>query len=869
MYEAMYNLLDGSEFSVVESFEIPGRPARYEEIPRFLFDSKVGDYLNQWSHRIGSRQSGLWFHQSQALEALGSGDNVVVSTGTASGKSLVFRALALNKVLLDPSSRVVVFYPLRALVADQLLGWREMARALGLDESIIGQIDGSVPFNERDDVLHQARIVVMTPDVCQAWLMSRLAMPGVRDFVRSLSTLVMDEAHTLEGVFGSNFAFLIRRLIAARNHLLRDENNSMPLQLVAATATISNPGEHMKQLTGAEFVVIDHEADGAPRYERTVAHVACSEGDELKIARDLHHQAITKGRHGAFITFLDSRKGVETLAIATQSDLDDLLEDPAVVSYRGGFTSAARRLIEEQLRSGERRGVVSTSALELGIDFPNLRVGFSVGLPPTRKAYRQRLGRVGRNGPGVFVVIGPSNLFQRYGTSFREYHDMSVEPSYLYLDNRFMQFAHGRCLADERDALVAPATLPTRVRWPNGFSDIYAAARPGGSRPPEFDVIAELGGDTPQRNYPLRNVGEISFEIKTNENAEKIGDATQSQALRECYPGANYFHMMKPYEVSAWRASTFTPFIQVRHGKPGRSTRPQVTTWINTGITTTEIIESHLLRGDNGFLAECQMLINERVGGYFDGKTGEFHSYQELQQHNPNMKARSRNFRTSGVVLRIERDWFKHGAVRSLVVDRLREVFTHEYSVLPQDVGSAATNIVVRDGDGNAWRGGCIAIFDDTYGSLRLTEKLFLEFNHILERLSVATKADGDADELEATIARIQEEVLVFSSQNPFTTETAIERPRGYDQVFAKGSRVCYRWQGYLATDVEIIQAGIINGDLMYQVKAPPLRSWEPPVIQWIRAAAVEPSADADAWEYAWWNRETQTYEDPPGSDGS
>ena len=177
----------------------------------------------------------------------------------------------------------------------------------------------------------------------------------------------------------------------------------------------------------------------------------CYEG--IKIAKDLHHRVITEGHDGAFITFLDSRKGVETLAMSTQEDLDELLDYPEVASYRGGFTSQARQRIERQLRSGNIRGVVSTSALELGIDFPNLRVGFTVGLPPTRKAYRQRLGRVGRNGPGAFVVIGPPNLFRRYGTFLREYHDMSVEPSYLYLDNRFMQFAHGRCFADERDAL--------------------------------------------------------------------------------------------------------------------------------------------------------------------------------------------------------------------------------------------------------------------------------------------------------------------------------------------------------------------------------------------------------------------------------
>ena len=208
MYQTLRDLLCSNEFSVVERFEIPGQTARYAPIPRFLFDSGVGIHLK------GRRQEEtLWAHQTQSLEALGHGDNVVVSTGTASGKSLVFQSLAFHKILLDPESRVLVFYPLKALAADQTRGWQRMACDLGLGEYSIGRIDGSVSAQAREGILQHARIVIMTPDVCHAWLMSRLSLPILRDFVRALSTLVMDEAHTLEGVFGSNFAFLIRRLI--------------------------------------------------------------------------------------------------------------------------------------------------------------------------------------------------------------------------------------------------------------------------------------------------------------------------------------------------------------------------------------------------------------------------------------------------------------------------------------------------------------------------------------------------------------------------------------------------------------------------------------------------------------------------------
>ena len=278
MYDAVRNLLTTSGFSVIEAFEIQGREARFAPTPEFLSSSRVGEFLND------EFQPGLWQHQAQALELLGRGENVVISTGTASGKSLIFRALAFHRVLLDSSSRVVVFYPQLALAEDQLRGWRSMATSLGLRGDVVGRIDGSVRQVEREEILQRARVLVMTPDVCQAWLMSRLALPVVKEFVGSLTTLVMDEAHTLEGVFGSNFSFLVRRLIVARAQLTGNESHP---QMIAATATIANPSEHLRRLTGSEFAVVDHEADGAEQHERWVAHVGCPPGDELTIARQL------------------------------------------------------------------------------------------------------------------------------------------------------------------------------------------------------------------------------------------------------------------------------------------------------------------------------------------------------------------------------------------------------------------------------------------------------------------------------------------------------------------------------------------------------------------------------------------------------
>ncbi len=871
MYQALRNLLRTDEFTVEEQFEIPGRQARYTAVPRFLFESRVGRHLREQAERH-VWQGPLWDHQAQALEALGRGENVVLSTSTASGKSLVFRSISFHKALLNPDSRAIVFYPLKALAADQIRGWREMARELDLKEGVIGRIDGSVPVKEREEVLQRARIVIMTPDVCHAWLMSRLSLPLARDFLRRVSTVVIDEAHTLEGVFGSNFAFLFRRLIAARNNLLNEVEDEKPLQFVAATATIKNPGEHLRHLVGSKFTVIDHMSDAAPQYNRIVAHVSCQNGEEHEVAKALHGRVLAPGTEGGFITFVDSRKGVEGLAVATQDASRDeaianSLSDAEVLPYRAGYDATDRQKIEQRLQSGTLRGIVSTSALELGIDILHLAVGFNIGVPATRKAYRQRLGRVGRSGPGAFVVIAPELAFRSFGTTFREYHEMSVEPSYLYLDNRFMQFAHGRCLAAELESLGAPPATPSRVDWPKGFKQMHLAARPGGARAPEYDSIAALGGDTPHFGYPLRNVGELNYLITRGSNDDSFGQVSQLQALRECYPGATYLHLTKPYQIVAWHASTFEPFIRVKPCRPGRSTRPRITTWINASVAPNDIQGRHFIRGENGFLVECLMQITERVEGYIDGSSGHFHSYQDLQQKNPNMRARSRNFRTSGVVLCIDKDWFKNASVKRSFAERLREVFVREYSISTQDVGSAGTNISVRSVDGSRISGGCVAIYDETYGSLRLTERLYIEFEHVLTRLSHAVAVDpiDEGDELEKVVAQVRIEVDAFSETLMGAPDNEMTHSRtGYDQVFSKGSTVCYQVAGQMAIDVEVIQPTILNGTLMYQVTLP-----QRGAKRWISAADIAPSANADAWDIAWWNRDTETYEDPPEGEES
>ena len=586
------------------------------------------------------------------------------------------------------------------------------------------------------------------------------------------------------------------------------------------------------------------------------------------MVRQLHEHMLSEPTEGGFITFLDSRKGVEGLAAShkqtEEMEPSELIDSLDVLPYRAGFAPEDRSKIEQRLQEGRLRGVVSTSALELGIDLPHLRVGFNVGVPESRRAYRQRLGRVGRAAPGAFVIVAPKDAFARYGTSFREYHEMSVEPSYLYLDNRFMQFAHGRCLADELESVNAPPKTPAKIVWPAGFPEMHAAARPGGNRPPEFDAISALGGDTPQYGYPIRNVGETNFQIKSHANADAIGEVSQQQALRECYPGATYLHLTRAYEVTAWYASSFESFLRVKPSSQFRRTSPKIATWVNAGITPSDIQERHFVQSKNGFLAECLMQVTQRVEGYVDTRSGNVYSYKDLQQHNPNMKPRMRNFRTTGVILCVEGDVFKRSAAKRAFADRLGEVFVREFSVAPRDISVAATKISVRSVEGGGLRGDCIAVYDETYGSLRLTERLYLYFDDVLRRLQAGMRQQSSDEDLDAeTVSAVATAVAGFAEAQSIDSGDH-PPPSDLMQVFVKGSRVCYQQAGQMAMDVEVVQPTIMNGELMYQVVVP-TKAGQAPVKRWVAASYLEPSADAAAWGYGIWDPVSERYSDEAG----
>ena len=590
MFEDVRKLLSSLNLDVVESKSIDTRRQSRRQIPRGYSYGQISDVIQQVSH-----DGRLWKHQSIALRHLAAGRNAVVSTGTASGKSLIFQLHALHCLLANSEAKVLVLYPLRALASDQLISWQARAQSAGLSQEEVAYVSSDLPFGEREEVIQRARVVMMTPDLCQAWLMRQVDSVFASRFLENLALLVLDEAHTYESVFGSNLSFLVRRIIAAKRRLSLQKGRRSPLQIVAATATIAEPAKHLENLTGLKFRVVDEDDNGAPRSKMQVLHVnAPGQGDdgEKAVASVIAALGELEDRH-RFIAFMDSRQGVERI-----SDLVDMKD---VNSYRSGYEQRDRASIEASLRNGTLHGVVSTSALELGIDIEDMEIGINLGVPQSRKSFRQRLGRVGRHSPGIFLIMAPANAFKQFGESLSDYYDASVEPSYLYLGNRFIQFAHASCLREEMEALgMSASRTPAGAKWPEGFGDILKFARE--SWPREFDDIARTGGDSPHFNFPLRQIGEtkIQLQIGNRSSSKEIGDIAHHQALREAFPGAHYLHNGRKYRVNGWRHGFAEIAILLRPIEDRLPIRPLLRKSVTVDISQGGIVDGRVRRGKTG-----------------------------------------------------------------------------------------------------------------------------------------------------------------------------------------------------------------------------------------------------------------------------
>jgi DEAD/DEAH box helicase domain-containing protein len=531
----------------------------------------------------------LFSHQVQAIHAAWAGPTIV-TTGTASGKSLCFNLPTLDVLCRDAHARALYLYPTKALAQDQA---RALA-AFGLGERVRPAIyDGDTPREARAQIRRRANVVLSNPDMLHLGILPNHAAWGT--LLCNLAVVVIDEAHVYRGVFGSHVANVLRRLrrIAAAY-------GTQP-RFLLASATIANPVELAERLTGLQDVaLIDRDGSPAPRRQIAMWNPPLTD-EALGLRRSVIAEAaeLVAGltRAGArTICFIKSRRAVELLTRLVQQELADapaeridgphaLADRPAaadapadladlVVPYRGGYTPQQRRELEGRLVRGELRAVITTDALELGIDIGQLDAAVVVTFPGTVASLRQMWGRAGRRGRGLALYIaGEDALDQFFCRHPDEFLERPVEAAILDHENPQIYLAHLLCAAfegplDGADAEFLGPRLEAAAEQLAGRGELR--------RRRDGAFVPRQPGEYPAAAVSLRSASMESFAIVDVSSGELLGTTEAARAHTTVHQGAVYMHLGRAYEVSELdierRRALVAPFTGDWYTQPKRET---------------------------------------------------------------------------------------------------------------------------------------------------------------------------------------------------------------------------------------------------------------------------------------------------------
>ncbi len=567
----------------------------------------------------------LFSHQVAAIEHLRKGANVLVATPTASGKSLIYNLAVFEGILNNRDVRALYVFPLKALEQDQMKSLSEWLTVFGDPEISAGIYDGdTTPYRRKKIRTEMPRILFTNPDMLHRGILAH--HHNWERLFENLSFVILDEVHTYRGIFGSHLNQVIRRLkrIAAMY-------GSRP-QFILSSATVSNPGAFGESLIGERLEVV--RSSGAPRAGRHFIFLNPETSPNFSAAR-LFVDCVRRGFRT--IVFTQSRQVTELIHVWV-SRLSPRLRRK-ISSYRAGFMPEERRRIERRLADGSLLGVVSTSALEMGIDIGYLDVCLLVGYPGTIINTWQRGGRVGRAGRESLIILmaKPDALDQYFVKHPEDLFDRSFEAAVLDPNNPCVVEAHLPCAAAE-----APITLADGKYWPVNLSSRLEILERQGAlfRTADGEPAWVSARRNPQRHVNIRSTGS-TYTIFDRDTGEAIGTIDGGRAFKECHPGAIYLHRARQYVVDRLilgkkdivaHRSDLHYFTRVRTEKE------------------TEIIRTLRSRPRAQFLVrEGELRVTETVTGYEKrGLTG-----QELMGVFP-LDLPPQTFETRGLWLEIE-----------------------------------------------------------------------------------------------------------------------------------------------------------------------------------------------------------------------
>jgi len=563
---------------IVHHEVIGAREASFADMPAWLDQRIVTGLAKRGIER-------LYTHQAEAIESIHAGEDVVVVTPTASGKTLCYSLPTLQAIAQDPAARALFLFPTKALGQDQVTEFGELAASA--DVSIItSTYDGDTPAPIRSTVRAAGQVVVTNPDM----LHSAILPHHTKWFqlFEQLQLIVIDELHTYRGVFGSHVANVLRRLMRICAHY-----GSKPV-IVCCSATIGNPAELAAMLTGRPARLVDR--NGAPSGER---HVLLVDPPVMEPASGARGSAVTLAQRWAMpflragrqtIVFGRSRVAVELLLTGLRESLRESFGPRSRVrGYRGGYLPTERRSIERGLRDGEILGVVSTNALELGVDIGRLDVSILAGYPGSVAATWQQFGRAGRRqGTSVSVLVASGAPVDQYVIHHPEFLlDNAPEEARLDPDNLHVLLAHLRAatfeLPFEPGEVFGPAPADDLLaflaeeghvrqaadgRWYWSSENFPASEISLRTAAPENVVIIDT---TPNRPRVLGEVDLFSAQVLVHERAIYIHESVQYYVDRlewherkayvhkidvDHYTYANRAVTLKPLEVFAEAPST-------------------------------------------------------------------------------------------------------------------------------------------------------------------------------------------------------------------------------------------------------------------------------------------------------------------------
>jgi DEAD/DEAH box helicase domain-containing protein len=521
---AWQDVLEGEEiaYAGVE----PAREARTEPLPDDL-DPRVASAL------VATGVTALYRHQAETWEAALRGESVIVTTGTASGKSLAFNLPVLDAIAREPKTRALYLYPTKALAQDQARALAEL-RVKGLKPAIY---DGDTPGERRWQIRKWSNLILTNPDMLHVGVLPHHDRWG--DVLHNLRYVVVDEAHVYRGVFGSHVANVLRRL-----RRLAKVYDARP-QFLLASATIANAGELALELTGEHATVI--ERDTAPKAEREVVI-----WNPPLLDPELGLRASALGDAARLLSQLTSR-GLRTICFAKSRKAAELIHRFAaervgaataarLAPYRAGYTPEQRREIERRLVEGELLGVTATDALELGIDIGLLDCAISVGFPGTVASLRQQWGRAGRRGRGLAVLVCSEDALDQF---------FAREPDAL-LSRR----VEAAILDHANPRILDPHVLSAAFEAPLDDADAETLGSEALRRAAELPELEQTpagyvwkGRDYPAARISLRSGDAEAFAVVDTSTGSLLGLVERERAYSTVHEGAVYLHLGEQYLV--------------------------------------------------------------------------------------------------------------------------------------------------------------------------------------------------------------------------------------------------------------------------------------------------------------------------------